>query len=752
SVLAGVILVVALLPILRQPLATRGGSTLRSIRQPWWKRYYLDFGLLVFASWGLWQIMSARAEAGNSDPQAILTQSDPIFLLTPTLVLIALGSILLRFFPPITSVIARLLATNKALIPVLAGRQVSREPVHYARIALLLGLAVGVGGFVTSYHSTIEHSQFDQSRYQAGADVRLVEKNSASGAVGIRPLAAYTEHPLVTAVSPALRLVDVDLNQELFELGDGVVLAVDYDSLRDVAFWRDDLGELQNPYPASEPVLPAQGTALPFTPQKIGVWTRLTSSYFMEDGSAPEYGEWPLLTTQSELHLRLRDAAADPFEVTLAVQIIEGIADDALDQTLAAYATLYDETAEPDDAARAIITDSQTLSGWVYWEGDLSLPDAQGDLRLESVTLDYALPYTRNLRSFNHWQLELADFTLVDQQAQIMADWMTGDQWELVPINNSVIGDLVDDPTGQQEETTSPRGQRIIVQWNHTPDLRRGTWSFALLCNYPALPDIPVIASASFLEKNNLEIGMSFEQYLLHTDYTFRIIDSAAYYPTLYNDDAAFLVIDLASLLYVTNRNPAQAVYPSEVWVKLADGADPDVWLADLQQQSSAYFVAEQVTAVDLLATVEADPLSIGLLGLLYFSFGIVLVFSTIMLLTYTALTVHSRQSSFGVLQAFGVSSRRLVMGLAIEQLLVLGFASAVGSILGYVLTLYVLPPLANSATTQVITPPLIVYVSQSTILRHVVFMLGVLGLLLLANLLLIRQLSPAETIKMGEE
>src|SRR5258708_3435808 len=60
AIAAFIALMFTLRPVLDLPLITSGGTTLRSERQPWWQRYYLDVLLVVLGIAALWRLGGQR--------------------------------------------------------------------------------------------------------------------------------------------------------------------------------------------------------------------------------------------------------------------------------------------------------------------------------------------------------------------------------------------------------------------------------------------------------------------------------------------------------------------------------------------------------------------------------------------------------------------------------------------------------------------------------------------------------------------
>jgi len=136
----------------------------------------------------------------------------------------------------------------------------------------------------------------------------------------------------------------------------------------------------------------------------------------------------------------------------------------------------------------------------------------------------------------------------------------------------------------------------------------------------------------------------------------------------------------------------------------------------------------------------------------MYLAFIMALVLSVVGLLTYAGLTAQSRRTEFGVLRALGLSSLRVVGGLALEQVFVMGIGVVLGAVLGWVLASEVVPTLALGATGESVIPPFVMRIEVQRFAEYGLMMLVVLLLVLSSSLLLVRQLSLARTLRLGEE
>jgi hypothetical protein len=725
-----IVLLMSLRPVLRLPLITGGGSTVRSASRLWWQRYYLDVVLMIIGLAALWRLLSSNSvlTVTASGEQ----RADPLLLIAPSLLFLALGSILLRLFPVIMGLIARAWASRPGLAGVLASWQVSRDPIHYAHITFLLALSIGMGWFATSFQATILASQRDRADYRVGADMRLTEYDTAQETARARPLAAYVETPGVAAAAQAWRQTDVGVTVDGLSFDGGDILAVDHNAIGRVAYWRDDLGPL--PHIAGSD-LPVTGAALPVIPQRIGFWARLDVSG--AEGYVPDLFR---LLSAIDLKLRVRDERGTFFYLRCAPVEIEGLdrADVAASVERALTIGRRSFYLYPSPEESTFISALEALSGWVYFEADLQgVRNAQ---RLDLLSVKY-MPYVQDSLE---WRLLLTDPDLFGQDGEPVA-LRVADQW-------SINADARIAAVATRVSTGETR---------HGEPLREIAWTmrarqdghFSVLVNYPALADpIPALVSPAFARLNNLAPGLTFSLPVTGMRQTFIVTDVIRYYPTLYDDIRPYMVADLDTLLYAVNRQEGRVYYPDETWVKLAPGfAAPDM-LQRLTLHASATHVTNELTRQQALDDIANAPLALGLIGLLYLSSAGVLVLSVITLLSYAALTAQARQFEFGVLRSLGMPSGHLVMSLAVEQLFVMGTAVVLGGIIGAVLSQRILPALASGITTDSVTPPFLIRTETQTMFQFGVVIAAVLILVLALSLMLMRRLSLSQALRIGEE
>jgi ABC-type lipoprotein release transport system permease subunit len=709
---AWIALMATLTPLLHGPLLLAGGSMVRGERETWWQRYYLDVVLLVIGAAALWRLINTRSPFATGQTGAV--EADPLLLLAPILMFIAVGSLLLRLFPSITILLAKFTSRGRQLISALATWHISREPAHYGKITLLITLAIGIGWLATSFQATLRRSQYDQAAYATGADVRFEETDAMTKTHRVRTPDTYLQIPDVMAVSQATRYFVPNAAQENRQSLSGEVLAVDSASFQAVSYWRDDLGPLVMP-PTSPTYVP--GRALPFTPQRIGLWARL-------DQPVRDAQYQPVLDESGAM---LFEPNVDHMRVLVQITL-----------------RLRDTTG---NAIHVDLKPSQTTNendGWFFLEGTLPVT-APGELRLESVYWANGWDWEKT-RGFT-FRLYLSELTLFDDKdARVSLDWLENDErW-----------DFLHDSGADVHATTSlvpaPDRPNVIsrcVTWDQ--DDTHSVNGFVL--NYPEAGPIPAIASERLALLAGLLPGTSFQVGAIEgVRPQFELARTTVYFPTLYGDRRLFMVVDLDTLLYTLNRRPSSNVHPTEVWLRLNQDASPAAVVKALSQQSDQINITRIQTIDQAYADRGTNILLAGLSGLLYLAFCISLTLTVISLLTYTALTALQRRVQYGVLRALGLSKERLVVSIALEQVILLVTGTLLGAILGAAMSAYVLPTLAFGATGDEITPPFMIQMETSALAQYGVLILTVLGVTFGVSLALIRRLSLIDLLRFGEE
>ncbi len=729
-------------PVLRLPLILAGGAAARAEGQHWWQRYYLDAVLAVVGLGALGLLV--RRGSPLSDVNLGGEQADPLMLMAPALLFLALGSLALRFFPVMARIAARAAARRRGVIGALAGWQVSREPVHYGRITFLLALAIGIGWFATSFRATVANSHQDQARYRVGTDLRLVERDTALNANRARPAADYESLGAVSAASLAYRAYNANLSTRVDGDLRGTLLAIDPASFGATTYWRSDLGTVAPPRPPDEPLaLPERGLPLPVIPARVGLWARFDLSAMAYGGSI-FHPDVDALTRRIDLGLRFLDAEGTWLVVPAGLVEVE-------------YARVG--TDAPGAGARSYLA-----TGWAYLEADLAALaySPVGPLNLVSIFWQYRSPASTGQSGM---RLTVADLTLIDAAGQVTPfDPFGGraEQWQFAYDQGATAEGTVSALALDDSRTSG-----LIACWDQDAQRSR----VGLNLNYPDRGPIPAIISRRMQAANSLTVGPNAAPFTLYNiggvNPQFRAVGTADYFPSLYDRAPgeavpagdSFMVVDSRDLLYRLNQRPSAAVYADEAWLRLAPGFDRidqaavEALVEQIEGADNGHVVIlSQTSLAGELGRLRANPLGLGLLGLMYLAFITALVLSVVGLLTYAGLTAQARRTEFGVLRALGLSALRVVAALALEQAFVMAIGVALGAVLGAVLAGQVVPTLALGATGEDIVPPFVMRVEVRRLIEYALMMGGVMGLVLGSSLLLVRQMSLARTLRLGDE
>jgi putative ABC transport system permease protein len=215
-------------------------------------------------------------------PESQLASTDPfqnpLLFLVPALGIFALTLFILRLLPLVMTAIAWIASRLGGVGILLATRHLSRTPGFYAAPMLLLVLTLSLSAFTASLAQTLDNHLHDQTYYQTGADMSLVElgeSTETSGEAGLfgAPSGSagedteeeeeeeqgprwlflpVTEHLRVPGVQAAARVGNYSAITRLSGgTQNGTFIGVDRADFSQVAFWRQDfaptsLGALMN--------------------------------------------------------------------------------------------------------------------------------------------------------------------------------------------------------------------------------------------------------------------------------------------------------------------------------------------------------------------------------------------------------------------------------------------------------------------------------------------------------------------------
>ena len=172
----------------------------RPSTQASWQKYYLDIFLLVLGGLVYWQLRDTGtvvAQLAENDALAAAGVSDPLLLLGPSLLLIAVALIFLRLFPYLLQLASWWANRVRGLILPFGLARLSRDPVGPSRVVLLISLAAGLTLFANLFDHSLSTRQAQIAHYNTGADVRVALSIDA----GTAEMEAVANLPGVQAAS-----------------------------------------------------------------------------------------------------------------------------------------------------------------------------------------------------------------------------------------------------------------------------------------------------------------------------------------------------------------------------------------------------------------------------------------------------------------------------------------------------------------------------------------------------------------------
>ena len=625
------------------------------------QRYYLDLGAVVLAAILLWQL----GQRGTIfDPDAVGGwSSDPLLLLSPFVFTLAVAALVLRFYPPLLRWAVALLLAMGGTSVALGLRRAARAPAGYARLLLLLLMAISVGTFAASYGPTVDRSQSDRIRYATGADIRfplstLSYRGAEEGVAEVRALdrvddAALAHRDSVSAISG----------------GSIQTLAVDARRASSMLWFRDDFAdvslgrlmrELQSDVPSGECVplrniSPGHVGCVQLTPDTEAIRLSVFTTQARE---------------QSLLWARFRDANGSYVNARIAPVDFEAWQE--------VFAPLPDRGARPLSFVGLRVSGPQ--GSVVSREGALYIDDVTAVLASgEEVLLD---DFERGPGRFG-WRM----FTgrAINEQVELSDE-------------QSVSGDSAAKWTWPLR--SSPAMRLLAIDGPNVP--------LAAIINPIAAARLgidPAIATASARAGAPLVVTVLLGDIVVPLSVR-AVVDM---FPTL-DPERSFIVLnfdhvrELAGLVDVNHFR-----LPNELWIHTDAPLERQVELVQfLWTSQSPLAISRQVEHQDAqLEMAQADPtLRASGTGILTAAFSAVLGLSMLGFVVTLALGARNRVLEFAVLRAVGSSRSQILRSMVLEWGVVLAIGSTIGVLLGQRVATVMLSFLDVTEEGKKVVPP----------------------------------------------
>ena len=656
------------------------------------QRYYLDVALLALGVIMFRQL----AERGSAAASGLLGEAaaNQISLAVPAITLAAAAMVSLRLFPLAMSLASRL--TSSRLPPGLSVglRQMSRNPTHYARLALLLMLMSGLGVFAAGFGGTLERNFSERVLYAAGADVRLsgVSLNNRGTS---RPLIeAYESADGVESAAAALRANGSHLSTRA---GDSTldILAVDSERFAETAWFRDDfagesLSELMARLRPTGEIHP--GAPLPQNARTLRILLKpdrprpdvvLTARLRDDNGryityllGALESDVWTMYEARLFDARRLRFGLFPGRPLTLASIAITGT--DA-DLGLRAGSMLIDSVeAGMSDGSTAVLEDYADAVGWSV------MRDARDAAR------DKARPAKASARG----------------DGSLMFAWESG----------------------------------------------RSRVARGLLAGDAPQP-VPIVASASFFRKFGHSIGDEPEISVSGRRVNAVLVGETDFFPTMDGYKDRFAIVDLDTLLAGVNPVLTRGeVTPNEVWIKTALSGAARARLTERFEDGRPFPVGRIIDADADLRATRFDPLALaGWRALLLTAFGAMLILSAVGFWVHAYVSFRNRESQFALMRTMGFSARQLASLMLLEQALVAAAGMALGGWMGGRLGAAVMPFLGYDDAGSRALPPFVIEVAWQNLIYAYGAMALVFAAIIASVIWLIRRIALSRALRLGD-
>lgn len=695
ALLAVTVLTVSTLVAARQGIVEFRQSGARPPRAPLIHRYYIDILLLVLIGL-IWLQIQTRGDFLVQPLGSGELEMDFTLLLGPVLGLLAIGLLVLRFFPLAVVLVARLAEPVGPAWLVQGLRRVSRDPILPGSLVVLLMLSTSLGVIGSGFSSTLDRSQRDQARYQAGADLRIQHNGDGSpttllGLSGLAQELDSVEH------AAEVRRLNGHLLTQGFSTTSVNILAVDTRNFAPVAWYRPDF---------------AAGSSLPELIQTI--------TPNLEDGSGanssahgiplpPEAGGlavWALVDrpdSRLSLQARIRDASDRYFDIALG----------DLDSP-----------------------------GWQRLESELSPPPQGIRAPRASVPIEPTPPFTLvSLQSSSIFGINQPGVVFLDQVIavtpsgdQVIADSQALGGWQVVEDHaRPGLYALEASPSVRREGS----GQSAAFSWAPggvgVRAIRPGTTE----------EPIPVVASPAVLKTARARVGDVLALGISTYSLPVRIVAVAEYFPTLDPRKQAFMVLDLETFIRYSNLHNRRVVGgPNELWVRLNQTqSDPSSIRGALDDRGisvrDTYLSSELVTQ-----RVEQPLANAGWEGLLVIMFLALVLASASGMVLFSYLDTRERQTEFALLRTLGSTTRQLNGVVWFSLLLVVVGGIGLGTWAGHPLAggiglgtwagqqieISLLPILEVAEGGVRVTPPMVFQTNWLTLLASYLVLAAVAG------------------------
>ncbi|HLY13923.1 MAG TPA: FtsX-like permease family protein, partial [Candidatus Limnocylindrales bacterium] len=670
------------------------------------QRFGIDLALLLVAGLALWQLRLYGSPVTTSGGTPGV---DPLLVAGPAVGLAACCLLATRAMPQVARLAERVLIRRRNLVPQLGAHDLARRPLRSVRSTLLVMLAAGLTTFALVYDATWFRSQSDQAAYQAAADIRVATPAySTVPAALIGP--SYRAMAGVTAASPTIRTT-VDIGGSLRSANLMGVDAVRMPAQADIPGGAGGpLGTAIGDLAGGRPSLPA--ITLPGQPARLQVTVDADLISKATDGFGLPAGQ----------------VVPAPQGVSVSALIIDG--DGAITRFTSSNQVAFSGAGETLEIPLGASIAGPPTAGVV--------DQLAGPLQLESIEVD--------LTPAN--QVTTTTGTLDIRSVQA-SDAAGGDDWTPVPFNPAAPGWswLRTDPQATSAyRPPADQPTRLVI--DPTDPLQVFFDNTSTVFRASAAPDdqltVRALASSTFLAATGDHVGDAIDGGVMGNPVHFQIVGQTDGVPPL-DPSQPFLVVDSTTLALADYFGGGATLVVSEWWLTVAPGQAAVV--AD--RLAAPPFGATTIVSRDaLLATLQGDPVALGVVGALLLGAIAAMILATLAFLVSATASIESRADEFGLLRALGLTDGQLIRWLAVEQGVLLAVGVIVGIALGIGFGWVVLPAVSFTPSGAPPVPPAALVIPWPTLAAIALGSLGLLLATLIVARRIIGRISVAATLR----
>ena len=660
------------------------------------QKYYLDMWFLLLALLLMWQISQSQSVfVQNLIGESIIAN---IILLMPSFILLGAGIVLLRIFPLLIRGLSILLSLKyiSSFIPswiVLSLWHIGRSSNTYSRMSLLIILAAALGMFTSSFKATLDRSIEDTVSYRVGSEFRIDglqipwngdSKNINSLQFNDNVIQAHrsSERVKASVLGPSFTLLSIDSSK----LKD------------DSIFWRDDFTESLDSISSKINSSEYEPVKLHEEADLLGIQLRLilepsrVSNYHGAGGSPHLVIAAKLSDANSRFYTAYFNATDCALEMMANIEFFRSNDDywcDVITPVKPELLNPYIRTGrwfgitKKDDPRNAPFIPEYPVSLhsiFITSPSKALEPGAIDFHKISSIkgTVEMGIP----------------------KPEKTLSEYYFNDEWDVLNTSSQSLSDNL--------IFTKDTKEFLRFQW--TDGDTRQLRGFS---KYDSDKPIEVIVSDSFLENIDAKIGDVVTVTIMASEFSIKIIDTVNYFPTLYPDTEPFVIAELTDVINGANIRKKQGDnQANEIWViNQENSTDKNLILnnvlGELKNNEIPY--GSIFSNEKSLEGQKIDPLVFaGWQTLLLISFGAVTLVSVVGFLIHSRVSFKKRNLEFATLKSIGISRIQIIILIAIEQILVIGLALALGIILGSRLSSTVMPYLISPESSNSLVPPMI--------------------------------------------